>query len=69
MPGDAAEPTWLVSQQLGMRPATPADAEAWRRDGSPTSFAAPGAKCVIKRFSCEIPRMMAPKATKMPESY
>lgn len=35
---DGSEPDWHGSRDLGVRPATPADEEAWRRDGSPTSW-------------------------------
>jgi hypothetical protein len=34
----AADQSWFVLQSLGARPAGPADAAAWRRDGSPTRW-------------------------------
>ncbi|MBC6457586.1 CU044_5270 family protein [Actinomadura sp. HBU206391] len=69
IPSDAAESTWLLGQELGTRPATAADAEAWRRDGSPTSFPVPGSKCVLTKRSCAVPKMRPAAASKMPERY
>ncbi len=37
-PSSAGSREWAISQQLGARPATPADAAAWRAAGSPTRW-------------------------------
>jgi hypothetical protein len=37
-PSSAGQKEWLISQQLGTRPATPADAAAWRAAGSPEAW-------------------------------
>jgi hypothetical protein len=37
-PRSAGEKYWLISQDLGTVPATPADASAWRAAGSPTTW-------------------------------
>jgi hypothetical protein len=37
-PRAAGQRSWIISQQLGTRPATPVDAAAWRAAGSPASW-------------------------------
>ncbi len=37
-PRSAGQKYWLISQELGTVPATPADASAWRAAGSPTTW-------------------------------
>jgi hypothetical protein len=37
-PSQSGQREWVISQQLGARPATPADAAAWRAAGSPTTW-------------------------------
>jgi hypothetical protein len=37
-PRSAGQREWVISQQLGTRPATPADAAAWRAAGSPATW-------------------------------
>ncbi|MEV4004080.1 CU044_5270 family protein [Actinomadura sp. NPDC049753] len=49
---------WAAGQELGAKPATKADEEAWRRAGSPTTFkiqvpVAPGAKGRLKGFTAK----------------
>ncbi|MGI5205248.1 CU044_5270 family protein [Spirillospora sp. CA-108201] len=49
---------WAAGQELGARPATKADAEAWRRAGSPATFkvevpVAPGAKGRLKGLTAK----------------
>ncbi|WP_433258292.1 CU044_5270 family protein [Streptosporangium sp. CA-135522] len=39
---EAGKPTWLITQFLGAKPATPEDKEAWRADGSPKTWTYPG---------------------------
>lgn len=39
---EAGKPTWLITQFLGVKPATPEDEEAWRADGSPKTWTYPG---------------------------
>ena len=36
------KPTWFINQNLGIKPATPQDEEAWRAAGSPHSWTYPG---------------------------
>ncbi|MGV9775229.1 CU044_5270 family protein [Streptosporangium sp. NPDC003464] len=36
------KPIWFIRQDLGTKPATPRDEEAWRAAGSPTSWVYPG---------------------------
>ena len=40
--------SWFVSQSLGARPASAADAAAWQRDGSPTHWSVPMYKGNVK---------------------
>jgi hypothetical protein len=44
VPRSASEPTWRIMQDIGSRPATAADVQAWKRAGSPTSWTIPVAK-------------------------
>lgn len=37
-PSSAGQKEWVISQQLGARPASPADAAAWRAAGSPATW-------------------------------
>jgi hypothetical protein len=55
-PGRPGGKQWGSEQNLGARPATKADEEAWRRAGSPSTFkvevpVAPGAKGRLKGFT------------------
>ncbi|MFI6515179.1 CU044_5270 family protein [Spirillospora sp. NPDC050679] len=40
-PADPKAPTWSLTQDLGARPATPADEAAWKRAGSPSEHLQP----------------------------
>jgi hypothetical protein len=39
---DLGKPTWYITQNLGVKPATPKDEQAWRAAGSPSSWTYPG---------------------------
>ncbi|WP_344832204.1 hypothetical protein [Nonomuraea dietziae] len=41
---EAGKPPGLITQFLGAKPATPADEEAWRADGSPKTWTYRGAR-------------------------
>ncbi|WP_149260408.1 CU044_5270 family protein [Actinomadura sp. K4S16] len=57
-PGRPGGKAWAAQQELGARPATKADEDAWRRAGSPGTFeievpVAPGAKGRLKGFTAK----------------
>ncbi|NUP75945.1 MAG: CU044_5270 family protein, partial [Nonomuraea sp.] len=49
------KPTWFINQNLGIKPATPQDEEAWRAAGSPHSWTYPGTTVTTRGKSFKTP--------------
>ncbi|GAA3586680.1 hypothetical protein GCM10022419_081110 [Nonomuraea rosea] len=47
------KPTWFINQNLGIKPATPQDEEAWQAAGSPRSWTYPGTTVTTRGKSFE----------------
>ncbi|MGI5487947.1 CU044_5270 family protein [Microtetraspora malaysiensis] len=69
VPRAADTPTWVIKRYLGAAPATPADEEAWRADGSPTIWKYQSKKVVKDGVTIQTPSEEIRAEPEEPQAY